>query len=175
MVVINLLPWRQLLKAYQEKKLKQMLVLVFCLSCAVVFIAHYVLLIWIDDMHMQMTALKQEWQRLVQVQQLSRSQDNERVNKKKWCDYRDATLRLFAELGKHRAVDICFVGLARKQNEIIFSGNVSSMRGFTEFIQAWPLANLFAEMRINHLQQDAQYHTHFRFTGFESEKKYDAI
>lgn len=169
MVEINLLPWRDARRRHQTKKIK----VIFALSvmsslCILVFFYSYLV---------KQTALVQaQVVKLKQQLAYDERQKIRRVNKtvvsvvdpaKVVLGRHVSTMQLLADMGGKQDVDICFTKMERISHHISFSGYARSMADVSDFLRHWKAGALFAEIKIEQLQQQQNDLVLFRFHAQE--------
>ncbi|TAK76171.1 MAG: hypothetical protein EPO11_04605 [Gammaproteobacteria bacterium] len=157
MVTINLLPWRDHLRRYQEKSVKRIILIAISVSLSLLFAVHWTLKEMIHREQLKVLAL-QALQPSLPAEDSSGKFDRARF----------ATQNLFAELAKGYDDDVCFTGITREKNSITFSGSARTAAELTDFLKNWHATYLFAEIKIDQLQyQPDNGWVQFRFRAIE--------
>lgn len=171
MVRINLLPWREYKRVYQEKATKKMFFMAMAVSVLIIMFMHHVLANNVRDLHMRIKQLKLDIQRLTVVQkQLQEDESHQDIAQfiKKLIGYRAVSNQLFIELSHLEPAEVCFTEISRAKNKIIFTGYTHSAFDLTMFLKQWPALSLFTEVKLDYLkQQSAERLMAFRFQAVE--------
>jgi Tfp pilus assembly protein PilN len=162
MVNINLLPWRQQQRKYEQKSLKVIMGSVFAIVLITVCIRYLYVAYQIDEVSARVESLQQ------QVVQRSKQQDNKnelaQVDKLKELQVHDITIKsLLVLLGLPYDDEVCFSAISRQKNKLSFVGRTRSPADLTHFLRSWQAANLFADVQIERLERDAKPNMFFHF------------
>jgi len=149
MVVFNLLPWRHHQKRYQTNLLLSLSIIACLLAMILSYFAH-----WMIQKQVHALSIKEKKAQAViknfHLQQKTRQEKYPPVlTLVKEIQQQQRNLQiLFAQLSKENDDNICFTELTYQKDNIIFSGNAYSIYDFTLFLEKWPLALLFDEIKI---------------------------
>lgn len=170
MVSINLLPWRAYARRYQQQVLRKLLLSVFLLTLLLIVCLHWITAERTQALQLRVTTLEQASQPLLLAQKqwkASSDSGNEAVMKA-LLNYRYATKKLFAELGRIKADTLCFTQIVRARGRISFAGQAHSAAELTAFLTGWRAAYLFSEIRVEQLEQQENHLIRFRFQAMEN-------
>jgi Tfp pilus assembly protein PilN len=164
MVTINLLPWRDYQRAFEERRLQGILLLTLLLSLGGGWVWNsYVQRAQVATQR-QIELLKQKLHEQVGPQRLQRALS---ASAMQWQQKGEAAKKLFTWLNSQTLQPICFTEIRRDQNIITFLGRARAASDLTDFFNEWDAAGLFAEIKIDHIRQQPNNILTFRFHGRE--------
>lgn len=169
MVNINLLPWRDYLKRYQEKNFKKMLLLAIGGSLCFLLTLHYLLMI--QKAHLQ--------ERLLQKQQ---DEKNLATTQTPTADtltiaqiiyqhqqYQDYTQHSWLAIQQTENTGVCFNAIVRKAHHVLFTGYAISVLQLTQFLLHWSGMKFFSTIKINQIISE-DHGIKFQFDAIENEE-----
>jgi len=170
MVEINLYPWRNELRQYQETVTKRLCwsALFLAMLCSGGIEGW----LWrqgslanerIMHIHDEISQYAQYEAHLhAGSNQLSIAELNERMGRLA------QTAQFLSLLHSEPDADLCFSTITRKDNVILFSGQSRSHADLNKFLHQWMAATLFTDIHIDEITEHEDGSLHFRFQGTEN-------
>lgn len=170
MVIINLLPWREAVFAYEQRMLRIILLAVLIASVALVGVLTFYVMKQESRLNLQVNALKQA---LYTLSDQKKSRQIQTVNSA--SHYQESALyhtgmktqALLRAVISSPAQGLCLTQISRKQGFITFVGRARSAVDLSDFLQHWNAAYLFSAIIIEQLKQQTDNSFIFRFRGQE--------
>jgi hypothetical protein len=169
MVIINLFPWREAKKRYENRALKKILWCVFLFTTTVNLILYGVMLHKEQQARLRLAVIKRELKRYaaLQMRMEARTKQNEPINQiKLFLAQQAKTKNFFTHLSASDKADVCFTAVSGDQSKISFEGKTRSAADLSQFFSLWPLSDFFAEIRIEKLEQRSAHESQFQFQAF---------
>jgi hypothetical protein len=148
-VEINLLPWRDYKRAYQNKVMKKILLATLLFTMIILTILHQILSSRETALQIRIDVI------LNQIQQWREQsiRQNQKQSSQPLPKPPSDITTLFDELKKMNENEVCFTDISRKKNMTMFTGKAHSAADLTDYLQNWRAAYLFSHIKINQLKQ----------------------
>lgn len=174
MVEINLLPWKDKRKQYQEKRIKQFIGGSMLVSLLLICFLHWVMTIQIKRLNDKKTTLEEAILPLADIK--NKWEEDNRKNelifqwKQTLFQYQSITEKMMMELVRPPMKHLCFNRISREKSQMTFTGFAHSVADLTEFLSHWSGNNYFSEIKITKLHLQPAYHfISFRLEAQEKE------
>jgi hypothetical protein len=161
MVEINLLPWRDYTRDYENKVMKKTLLTTLLLTALILVGIHHILSKREAALQAHLDMLQKQPQQL-QWQSVKPVKTSRPLHEL----HPEITI-LFEELKKMRANEVCFTDIIRNNNMTLFMGKAYSAADLTNYLKNWRAAYLFSQININQLEQKNGAITQFRFEAMK--------
>ena len=143
------------------------------LAVIILFCSQFILTRQVNFMHASINRLRDESQLLLAPQvhfsALSSSQMTA-TQIKQWTKERLVIHHFFDVIGKNKYNQLCFSQIKRKKKSIYFSGKAPSALALTDFLERWPVNDLFSEIKMNEMHKQADGNIAFNFYATIDEK-----
>ncbi|HLB42827.1 MAG TPA: PilN domain-containing protein [Gammaproteobacteria bacterium] len=171
MVVINLLPWREYNRRYENKITNIILLASITLTILIVMVIHVYLSQELKKLENAVDALRQQIKKHHDLDRVVYQQKESALAFKKLTNhfenYYNGTRNLFNELEQYYPQKLCFTEIHRHQNTVRFFGYVYSMTDLADFLMRWHAIYLFTEIKIEQIDRNKEDRIQFYFKGKE--------
>lgn len=170
MVTINLIAWRQAERLYQQRKFKQIMLQTFLLSILIILSAQAWMYYRCYQLQSRVFILKHkvnslhDWRLSMQNKTIENDQTETLQHLRQ---YQLKTHAIITSLMNMQTTDICFNRVARKNRQVSVMGHARSADDLMHFIDVWPAASLFTEIRFLQLKQAENHTVTFHFVANE--------
>lgn len=170
MVTLNLIAWRKAAVQYQQKRFKQVMLHTFLLSVMVILSMQG----WMYYQYFQLQARVLTLKNKVDALQFWRAgmqgSHSASLNEEVLSHLRQYQLQthtLITSIMNSKESQVCFSRLARKGKQISIIGETRSSDDLMHFIESWPAATLFTDIRFLQLKQMDNRTVKFHFVANE--------
>lgn len=170
MVIINLLPWRDDLRVFQQRKVVKIILLTLLLNILFVACLHVILTRQCHQLEIANHILNSKIKKAGGIHH-QHSHMNQPTIPLSIIDnvvsYLDVTNKLMTNLSQIKSESICFSEVSRHEHQITFNGYANSDIDLAVYLKAWRQSSLFSEMMINKIELQVNGTLYFQITAYE--------
>ncbi len=158
MIEINLLPWREYTREYQNNMIKKLLLMSLFVILLIWAVLHIILSIRENHLKLSIDTLQNK------IRQLDAAVSRTKTKKfKQSTQHFFSFAALLSELGKKEINNVCFTDIVYTNTLITFIGKTRSTADLTDYLRNWSATPFFSQININDIEQKNLGLTQFQF------------